>query len=1437
MDDEEVKIILIKLLGVLGKSLENKVIIGQNDGFRKLLGLMLEQNEDLLKGIIDAFKQFLDITPEKDELIPTKPVSAPDITSLTPAELRSIFDPLQDESSPGAIKQTKNLQILSEVSRPEERPTYDALQRMSIEIKKEEEKRSLERTGELEKGEESKNRMTCLTLFKHYSDEKLPFEEMKGDAVAEEMVIQGTLNTLKEILLTTKHELQIDLMQIIAKLLIKSTYNQSEFRKIEGYFVLAVMLNQKRDCTDVNERKYLRTCMQILKRIIYSDDERKVIKNMDAFKVLLSLISSSQQLLTVSEALVLLNEILRSDARNCLIFYKMLGFVDLHILLLRLLFPETEYENLLKSQFCVKNSITKLTALTNYQLKRHEELVTSKTFGEGTKKVTETYENTAVSEKDKIELFTLNDQLLMSLCFVLTPLHIMPCAAIYSHILTFPQLRPQFDKCLLDRLEVIVVEKFTKTSVENYEQTYCADLESSIANLSMLVQNLSKSLNKNTQYQEIFSNSLEIFHKYLQFAAILQYYVKPDDAKLRNHLISLYENLPEILEFLYSLLNTTYADNPYYRELIYSTLEMILFSSQPNEPLLKFFESLLSNSAKWKYQDLLLIDSICASQIIAENLGTTNPTILTDFLGKSKNSLEKLSKVFIVHMLCRDSYKNKVLLEEKINPLSMIKDFGYTELKENEQFFVLCVFRALTNSGAELKHNLDDLLDYSLVIPGVDQRDIELVNNVRNEMKAGYKSILGKVKPKIINGLQNRNRFSNIRNTFITLLIESALSIQLKMIPLLVEDLNESLDLCFQWLQSETLDIFLEAYISLEDGELKAGYLKILKKLLSKGISSNKPELIHKLIKTSQEFQEIIRDILEIEDPPAYLSIDKEQGADPEKPGCIYTAPLKYFSKEKTGFTVTFWVKYPFIAPNTTFFEFVDTGDFKEKPMLGFKYLVAPLNVPPKKEEDNSGGSSRGSSRGGIMKHYFVIENEGTSVKNELEVPVLEADKLTHMVIEYNKNTCAWYVNGKLIFATKSGTINPYPMVNAKNLRLKLTSQVKIISPITVYEGIMDAKNIANLWLKGILDEFNMQKENIIDLPKIYKFPKICKEPNSSEIPFEKIITLSGKNPEKGIQSRNFPFSICLSKCIQPQYIEKLKYINENEYQTANTKTLKTQDYFETFGPISAKICSSFTLKEFLSTPDFINTLLSVLPQAKPKEFCTLLEIIGLLVLRNEKFSLQIKDIKLPLALINISLTRKNTLTDSIEDLHAILGLLFDLLCSQTNTLKDLNVFTKPNILNIPILHSPRVEYFKSIQDFMIISQQAQREIILTVLSNLLTRQENAEKLAAEGLQSMLLYLLKEACEKKSDSDSFMYEKLLEVFQLFFHWPHMLDWDLLFSFFLLLKFKETPGAHDVLTDLLSIFSVYILISTNKCALAEKFINVGGLKVIFLFKLI
>ena len=572
----------------------------------------------------------------------------------------------------------------------------------------------------------------------------------------------------------------------------------------------------------------------------------------------------------------------------------------------------------------------------------------------------------------------------------------------------------------------------------------------------------------------------------------------------------------------------------------------------------------------------------------------------------------------------------------------------------------------------------------------------------------------------------------------------------------------------------------------------------------------------------------MLLEILECDDLPHSLHISNKPYKENEVSG-LYTFHLKTFPRERVGFTVEFWVKFPFIASSTVLFEFVD----KTKSIFTCKYMVEPIVTEVKKDEDDS---FRSSTKGGAMVHYFQFEGEGLDKRAELEIPLLQADHLTHIVVHYSKISHTLYIDGKIVYSSQ-GTQNPYPMTFAKNIHFRLSSQSKVISPVTIYEGGIDNSLVKNLYFRGPLDEYiNTEKKLGIDLPKIYKFPKALKESlKLYDTEFEKLVIAQPDvklEEHKKLENKNFSFTITTTEA-HPQYLKNLFYLPDSEYQTLNTKAIKPHiQLYDSVGSASALLIHTFTLKQFLSSSQLLKLLLNQLSHCKEYELPILLKIFELLCIHNEEFISSIKDINIPSFFVVLYQYWTKALPENINVQQCIMGTLLDLYFSYKDTITNFNVFSKPNLLLIPILNRSRLKYSKSIQNFLMILPQTQKEAALNTLSVLLYSQENMEILSEGGLQFIITYLLKEVSERSGNPDNFLYEKLLEIFQLYFYWHHTLDWELLYSFFLLLKEKGTVDSQNVLVDILSMLSIYIYISNNRVALAEKFSSTNGLKVYF-----
>ncbi len=969
---------------------------------------------------------------------------------------------------------------------------------------------------------------------------------------------------------------------------------------------------------------------------------------------------------------------------------------------------------------------------------------------------------------------------------------------------------------------------------------YSSDLEQTLRYLAQTVAQLFAKQSAATQ--ELCTTAFGVYHRYVLFAAALQYYARPGeiDEQLRaighrpqNSMYETFEKFPDVLDFFYSLLSSAFMNNPYYTELVYSVLECIIVSALPYEPVVKFVSARLFVSSPGRYQDLLLLNSVCAApalcEAVVEHMGAEEKAAMYSSLFKPPTVDARLARLFVTCQLCRSSAKNRLVLEAQTNPLEFVGSFGFDKCSEAQQLLVLELMRELVHG----KIGEEDTIDYAVLTKGPDKKEIDLLMNIRGEVRSAYKSITMASKP-ILTGSNTTIQdppTTNLHNLLLLLVVNSTPAVQSRILLELAQDLDSSRSLCLVWMRLETVDSLMEVYQCLEDSEdpLRAQYLAMISRILSRGVSLAKPELLRSLVGSSREFQLAVLNILEEEDPPLSLSVD----SDSVQGGYISTLPLRYFPREKVGFSLTFWAKYSAIASGTTLFELIG----EKEPILACKYVVSgsASRASSGSQVQGEAGSARGES---LIKYAVVVESEGTAgmCRIELEAPLLESGKMTHVAIQYSRGAHSGYINGKQVYCSKQGTQNAYPMTLAKGLRLRFAAgQFRAISTVSLYEGAIDAKAVAGMWLRGPIDEYtSTQKELGIDLPRLYRFPKPTKE-RKEDLPGKKLVVSAAK--DEGFRCLGYPLSAEYLD-FHPEYTEKLRCPPDSEFISPNTKGVKGPD-FEVSGATTVVLSHTVTLKEHLSTPEFVRTVLGRLSGTGLKqcvdsaEFATLLQILELLTIRNEKFVAGLlKEFSLSDTLVQLSSLRHVSSPDWHADLQAIFSVLFDLLCGQRSVMRELNVFSKPRLLSLPVLHPTRFDYFRAIKCLAVMSPRSQCETVLNVLSNLLVRQENAEKLAAEGLLTMLLQLLGQthALTRDSDSGSFLYEKLLEVLQLFFHWNHILDWDLLFSFFLVLKDREDARSQDILADLLSILSVYVFVGGNRVALAEKFVSANGLKV-------
>ena len=645
---------------------------------------------------------------------------------------------------------------------------------------------------------------------------------------------------------------------------------------------------------------------------------------------------------------------------------------------------------------------------------------------------------------------------------------------------------------------------------------------------------------------------------------------------------------------------------------------------------------------------------------------------------------------------------------------------------------------------------------------------------------------------------------------------------------------------------------------------IRSQYLKIISQILSYGASFSSLSHFNKLLKQDEEFQQMIIESLTTPNVPMSLYAICPRNAPNE--GFISTPVLKYFPKDRVGFSCIMWVVFNKINQSNTLFDIVPNpvgvDAIHSPPLIAYKYYITSQpaagaiqassekanSASFKKEDESSLGSSR-VNRNEVGKYCIALEMEPSNqqaVKYEIDYPVIQEKTLTHIVISHNKFNHSMFVNGKQIFSGK--LINGCELASTKNLRCRVgvPPQGSVLSVVTLLEGAIDANKIANLYSRGPIGDKNCSlKELGIDNNKIYRFPKMKPEIGSShnESPFEKLILLGGEEAKteasKGsmvLETNLTKMSIGININSKSMYLNQLKAIDESEFSSPNSKP-SVSESFQLSGLNFAYLSNIINLQEFMTNKATLQAIISGINECinsslamelKSPQIMRLLKFLTLLNLHNEKCNQLMNELNI----LKILFSYTNMIPIEIQ--HAILETIISIMCNDSYSISYLETFTKPPIVSIPIIPSPKLShYFPYITNIILESKLDHREFMNILLYNLSTRQENFEKFAHEKLLLLIIKWFEDTRKKKLKEKHQLdegYEKTLELFQLYFYYPHCLDWEIWFSYLLMLKSDETN--QDIICDILSLFSVYIFIgsvSNKTFILQESFLASNGLR--------
>lgn len=291
----DVRVSALRLIASIGITPESRVEICSREGFKKVLQLMLDKDEDLTKEVARTVKHFLHIkepTMRTQSEVFTLRQKVKKVfkgvarlaTTMFPPEIQQI------ENEPSLQREVDNMPPTEKMIR-EAAEDFDA------------------------------RKVKFLTDEQH-SAAGTPVKShtpANEDSVKESMRGQGILSTIVKALQQTAMEVQLDLMETLSILLANNVRNQREFSKLQGYQFISGVFDKVTDYqTNPLSQKFLESCFSILQSIALNGGDSKVITNFSALEVLLHLSAVSTQVPVALSALRTLRKVVNLAWENAI---------------------------------------------------------------------------------------------------------------------------------------------------------------------------------------------------------------------------------------------------------------------------------------------------------------------------------------------------------------------------------------------------------------------------------------------------------------------------------------------------------------------------------------------------------------------------------------------------------------------------------------------------------------------------------------------------------------------------------------------------------------------------------------------------------------------------------------------------------------------------------------------------------------------------------------------------------------------------------------------------------------------------------------------------------------------------------------------------------------------------------------------------------------
>jgi hypothetical protein len=352
----EAKKIVLRMISSFGSS-ESKMLIGRHGGFRKMLKLLVEGDEDLTREVLKTLKHFLNVEVRQvgdgssDDAAAALGVvggfavhsrqrvlhavsgisqaAYGEVNRMFPGNklerrLQTVAAGMADIASDEASVQDSMAILLDCAEAGLFPPSHESLQRIYDMCEEQ-----AQTAAELPHDDDDDG-----AAEQDGEDQPPLLDGTEDEMVKELMRMQGVLSTLTNSISEAARSVQLDMMETISRLLLNNPRNQQEFRSANGYFRFLQLLDRVTDYSVAENQVFLLDVFDTVFTIALDGSSEREIGNADAMKLLLDLACTSSQPEVRANAVRTLQDLLTVNYANAAVLHSLSGDVAITKLLL-----------------------------------------------------------------------------------------------------------------------------------------------------------------------------------------------------------------------------------------------------------------------------------------------------------------------------------------------------------------------------------------------------------------------------------------------------------------------------------------------------------------------------------------------------------------------------------------------------------------------------------------------------------------------------------------------------------------------------------------------------------------------------------------------------------------------------------------------------------------------------------------------------------------------------------------------------------------------------------------------------------------------------------------------------------------------------------------------------------------------------------------------